>query len=163
MAALASFLSLVLAGAALHKLLRWQSLSGSAARLVGGSSMQGQIALTLAATVEIFAALALWTEPTRAVGSIMAAALWLAYAGALYRRRGETLDCGCDLAAREKPVGAFAIARPLGLAGLALLLPFGPAMAWTAETPFAALGLLALYLAASELGAISSIRKRGAR
>ena len=44
-----------------------------------------------------------------------AALLWLGYAAVLWRHRGQVLDCGCDLVAREKPVDDIAIATSLRL------------------------------------------------
>jgi hypothetical protein len=62
--------------------------------------------------------------------------------------------------AREKPVDWPLIARPALLALLALVVSTLPAAAFTLDAPFAAAGLLALYLGASELLAIPHPRWR---
>ena len=98
--------------------------------------------------------LGLLVTSLRAPAALAAALLWAGYALALARRRGETLDCGCDLAARARPVTGWLIVRPAALAGLAILVSTLPAAAMTLDAPFAAAGLLALYLGASELLAI---------
>lgn len=152
MAALALFLAAVLALAALHKGLARARLAASAARLAGLPLALGPIVLALAATLEALAALALLLPGLKAVGALGAGALWLSYALALWRRRGERLDCGCDLSAREKPVGTTQVLRALLLAALAGAVALAPAgSAFPADAPFAALALLALWFAGGEL------------
>ena len=80
------------------------------------------------------------------------------YALALLRHRGQTLDCGCDFAARERPVDLFAILRPVLLALLAAWSGASGPGPWTLEVPFAALALAALWFAAGELHAIPQVR-----
>lgn len=161
------FLALVLAGAAAHKVAAWRRLGIAAARLAGTAVEQGMLLLAVAGSIEVIAALALLIPSLHGLGVVLAAALWAVYAAALFRRRGETLDCGCDLMEREKPVGSFAIIRPFVLAGLALLTLAVPGAGWSVETPFAALAMLALYVAASELAGLpplsKSLRKGTAR
>ncbi|MGD9812188.1 MAG: MauE/DoxX family redox-associated membrane protein [Sphingobium sp.] len=159
MSGVALFLALLLAGSAAHKALARDRLSHSAARLVGGTAFAGTLALLLAGTFEMLAAMALVITPLRAVGALLAAGIWVAYAVALLRRKGETLDCGCDLSSRAHPVGWFAILRPVVLAAVALAVATLPTFHWTYDAPFAAAAMLALYLAASELGAVSSHKK----
>lgn len=158
------FLALVLVGAAIHKIAAWRRLGISAARLAGTAVGQGLLLLAVAGTVEVIAALALLIPTLHGLGVVLAAMLWAIYALALFRRRGETQDCGCDLMEREKPVGLFAIARPLVLAGLAVLTLVVPDGGWSVETPFAALALLALYIAGSELAVLPPLlnpRRKG--
>lgn len=156
MQAVLLFLALLLALSAAHKLAAPQRMGEAAARLAGAPSSLGPALAFAAAGIEGTAALALLLEPTRLGGAVAAAVLWSGYGVLLFIRRGQTLDCGCDLARRSKRVGWQAIVRPLLLAALALcavLPPFD--LAWRIDTPFAALALLALWFAAAELGAIS--------
>lgn len=156
MAALILFCAALLAASALHKALARERLAAAAAKLAGTGAMAGQMLLIVAGTMETVAAACLLVEPLRVAGALLAAALWSGYAFALAHHRGETLDCGCDLAARAKPVTWALVLRSAALALLAggtALLPDAPL---TLDAPFAAAGLLALYLGASELLAIPS-------
>lgn len=154
MSALSLFLALVLAVAAAHKLLNRDRLAVATSRLTGLPVPTAALASHAAAVVEGLAALALLFAETRAVGGAVAAALWLGYAFLLSRRLGQSLDCGCSLGQREKPVSIALVARAFGLSALALIAAFAPHEAFSAETPFAALGFLALYLALDELLAL---------
>lgn len=155
MAALTLFLALVLATSAGHKLAAPQRMADAAARLSGLPSATGQALAFAAAGFEAVAALALLLPFTHTGGAMAAGALWCGYGALLFMRRGQRLDCGCDLAGRSKPVDAFAIARPLFLAGLALLVAFQSAtFVWAVDAPFAGLALLTLWFAAAELGAL---------
>lgn len=163
MAGLWLFLVLLLAGSAAHKLAARDRLALAAARLTGVPLALGPALLLGAATIEVLAAAAMLASPLRIAGALAAAALWSGYAMALVARRGEVLDCGCDLALREKPVGAVAFGRPALLAALALAIVLAPASTFAFDTPFAALALLAVYFAASELAALpppAQIRSR---
>lgn len=160
MGALALSLALVLAGSAAHKALSRERLASAAARLAGTGPASGPLLLALAGSVEILAALALALPGLTEIGAVLAATVWTGYAAALFAHRGETLDCGCDLFAREKPVGRFQIGRAVLLAALAALVGLLPEAPLTIDAPFAALALLALYIAAGELAAIPSPRRR---
>lgn len=154
MAALPLFLALLLSVSALHKAADRRRLATAAARLAGVSASAGPLLLIAAGVTEAVAALCLSIAPLRPAGAAMALLLWTLYALLLLRRRGEALDCGCDLIARERPVGWVQIARPALLAGLAaltVLIPQGP---FTLDMPFAAAGFLALWFGAAELLAI---------
>jgi hypothetical protein len=153
-AALALFLALVLIGAAAHKATSRERLTHATGRLLGLSAPMAAAVLAVAGVLEGLAALALLIPATLPAGAAGAAMIWTLYALALLRRRGAVLDCGCDFAARDKPVGAAMILRPAGLAVLALGCALAPPAAWTIETPFAAAALLALWFAASELAAL---------
>lgn len=159
MQALALFLAALLATSALHKLLARERLAAVTARLAGVRLPSGLLLLVVAASVEALAALALAVPALRSGGALAAAALWLAYAAALWRQRGTVLDCGCDLVARDKPVDAFVIARPLLLAVLAGSVALAPPPLWTIDAPFAALALLALWFAAGELHSIPRLER----
>ena len=156
---ISTFLALLLAGSALHKAIARDRLAPVAAKLAGAHG-QGLLLLIVAGTIELVAAMCLMIAPLHQTGAVLATVVWLAYAGALLRQRGKTLDCGCDLVAREKPVDWPLIARPAVLAVLALFVSTLPVAAFGIDTPFAAAGLLALYLAGSELLAIPHPRWR---
>lgn len=149
--AVALFLAMVLLVAAGHKAREPQRLATATARLSGAGPATAPLLLAMAGTTEVLAALALLLPATRVGGALAAAALWSLYGLALLRRRGERLDCGCDLVAREKPVTLAVALRPVALATLALGVALLPAPAFAADTPFAALALLALWFAAGEL------------
>jgi hypothetical protein len=156
MEALTFFCALLLAASALHKASARERLATATARLAGCGALGGQLLLIVAGTAEMVAATCLMIEPLRIAGALIAAALWAAYGLALARRHGEKLDCGCDLAARAKPVSWALVLRAALLsllAGAVALLPPAP---FTLDAPFAAAGLLALYLGTSELLAIPS-------
>ena len=154
MAALILFCALLLAASALHKATARDRLAAAAAKLAGTGALGGQLLLIVAGTVEVVAALCFLVEPLRMAGALIAAALWAGYALALARHRGETLDCGCDLAARAKPVTWALVLRSAALALLAGGLALIPQTPFTLDAPFAVAGLLALYIGASELLAI---------
>ncbi|KQN04682.1 hypothetical protein ASE85_06675 [Sphingobium sp. Leaf26] len=151
MAALPLFLALLLGGSALHKALDRRRLGGAAERLAGTPLSTGPLLLIAAGVAEGTAALCLLLAPLRLVGALVALLLWALYAMLLLRRRGQSLDCGCDLVARERPVGAGQIARPALLAGLAALTALLPPTPFTLDAPFAAAGFLALWLGAAEI------------
>lgn len=162
MAAPVLFCAGLLAASALHKVLSRERLAQAAARLAGVGAVPGQLLLVLAGSLELLAAACLLAAPLRAAGGVIAVLVWGSYALALARRRGETLDCGCDLAARAKPVGPGQILRACALALLAGIVALLPDAPFTLDAPFAAAGLLALYLGASELLAIPAAHWRHA-
>lgn len=160
MTALTLFLALLLAGSAAHKALARDRMVVAAARLTGLRS-QGLLALIVAGCLELAAAAMLLLPALRPLGGLVAAGIWLTYSAALLRQRGRTLDCGCDLVAREKPVDGPVITRPALLAALAVLASTLPSVeGFALDTPFAAVAFLALYLGASELLAIPHPRWR---
>jgi len=159
MAALALFLALVLAVSAGQKLVERERMAVAAGRLTGLSGAMGGVANIVAAVVEIMAALCLLVPPAQALGGAIAGALWLAYGVALAMRYGETLDCGCSFAAREKPVGPFMLLRAFGLMALGFVVVLSAATPFDLVAPFAAIAFLVLYLAANELGGIIIYRK----
>lgn len=154
MAGLWLFLAAMLAISAGHKVVARDRLAIVAARLAGAPAGLGHALLLTAASAEGLAALALAAGPLRQAGALAAAAIWTGYAVALFARRGQVLDCGCDFVRRERPVALPAIFRPAALAVLALAVATAPDPAFAIDAPFAALALLALYFAASELTAL---------
>jgi hypothetical protein len=156
MAAVILFCAALLASSALHKATARDRLAAAAAKLAGTGALGGQLLLIVAGTVEVVASTCLLIEPLRLAGALIAAALWAGYGLALARRHGQTLDCGCDLAARAKPVTWALVLRSAALAVLAGGVALLPTTTFTLDAPFAAAGLLALYIGASELLAIPS-------
>ncbi|MFM9934902.1 MAG: MauE/DoxX family redox-associated membrane protein [Novosphingobium sp.] len=156
MATIVLFCALLLAASAVHKATSRERLATATAKLAGTGALGGQLLLIVAGTAEIVAAACLLIEPLRMAGALIAAMLWAGYALALARRHGETLDCGCDLAARAKPVKWALVLRSAALALLAGGIALLPSAPFTLDAPFAAAGLLALYIGASEILAIPS-------
>lgn len=159
MTSIALFLALLLAGSAAHKAIAHERLTPVASRLTGLRA-HGITLLVLAGTLEAISGACLLVAALRPAGALLATAIWSAYAIALLGHRGETLDCGCDLVAREKPIDWPLITRPAVLAVLAALVFILPVEPVSLDAPFAAAGLLALYLGASELLAIPHPRWR---
>lgn len=160
--AAALFLALVLAAAAVHKLVARDRLTMATGRLLRLDAPLAGVAMLAAAAIEAAAAIALVLTPARPIGALLAAALWSSYGVALLaaRRRGESaFDCGCGFAVQRKPIDSFTMARPFGLVLLALFVASAPgAPAPLVEPVFAALALYALFLAAGEIAALPSKR-----
>lgn len=155
--ALTLFVAALLALAAGHKAFDRERLVPAAARLAGTRLPAAALLLALAASVELLATIALLIPALRSGGAVAASMVWFGYAAVLARHHGQTLDCGCELVARPRPVDSWAIARPALLAILAGFIAVFPAPGWTLDAPFAALALLALWLAAGELHAIPKL------
>lgn len=164
----ALLMAIVLAGAAVHKLAATDRLAAATGRLLRLAPPLARPVTFAAAALEGAAALALLYPPSRPLGALIAACLWLAYGFALLaaRRRGESMmDCGCSFAARRGGIDRFTLLRPFALALLAAglaAIPSAP-MAAAVEPIFAALALYALLLAAGELAALPSPRRSHAR
>lgn len=163
--ALAFFLAVVLLTAAAHKLVARDRLAAAAARLAGVSPALGQPLSLAAAAVEAGAGLALVAPATRPAGAAIAAVLWAAYAVLLLRahRAGRAFDCGCSFGVSPKIITLYPAKRAGVLAGLATAAALLPASFPGVLDPFAALAFFALYLAAGELAAVSSIGRSLAR
>ncbi len=157
------FLASVLILSALHKLMQPARMAQALTKLSGVPSGLASSALLGLASVEFLTGLALVFPQSRMVGAIIAAMIWSTYGAALGRKFGTSLDCGCDFAAREKPIGLFALGRAFGLSLMAILATQIPLSPLSIITPFATLALLALYLAMSELAAIPSFKKGSIR
>ena len=162
MRALALFLALVLALSAAHKAHSSDRLSTATGRLAGVSGPLATVLMVMIGVIEAVAALCLVLPGGLFAGALIAALVWSAYGLALWRHRGATLDCGCDLVARPHRIGAPQILRPVVLALLALVLAMlpQPSSDPLAVDVMAAFGALALYLAALEIMAIPRPRWR---
>ena len=167
MHAMALFLSLILASAAVHKLVAVNRLAAATARLLRVSLPIGRTLSLAAAAVELGAALALLVNSLRPTGALLAAALWASYAFALLdaRIRGETaFDCGCSFGTKTHNIDRFAVFRAFGLTGLAISLALIPVSGPpSGEAVFAAFAFLSLYAAAGEIAALPSLRRSPTR
>lgn len=161
MAELSLFLTLVLLVSAAHKFLEPERLTIAAVRLTGVPASLGPVVNVGVAAMEIAAAVALLFAAAQPVGALLAALIWSFYGVALARRFGTALDCGCSFASREKRIDFFAVARAFGLALFALATIAMPISSLSLLSPFAALGLLALYIASGELSSIFIPERRG--
>lgn len=162
-AALDMLLALVLASAAMHKIVAADRLSAATARLLGVSLEAGRVMRLLAATWEGAAAVAILWEPARPVGLGMATLLWLFYARltAIAKRRGDAFDCGCSFASEKRGADPLTAPRALLLsllAAAAIPAPVTPAFAPAAI--FAGLGFFALMVAATEIASIVPLARR---
>lgn len=164
----AALLICVLAAAAIHKLVQQQRLARATSKLLGiGLPVGGVLSLAAAAT-EALAAAAILSPAGRVAGATLAATLWLAYAAALAAARVRDVaqfDCGCSFGARARPIDALALARPLLLAALAILVATSPSEPSDIGifAAFAALAFFTLSLAAGELAALPSPKRSQAR
>jgi hypothetical protein len=164
LAPVAPFLALILAAAALHKIVARDRLAAATARLVGVPLGKGRVLSYGAAAVEAGAAVALCWPAAATVGAAIAAGLWGLYATLLLVRTThgeEAFDCGCAFARPAHSAHArTAAARPLALAALAtLLLLARPVGGLAIEPVCAALAFFMLYVAAGEMAALPSLRR----
>lgn len=163
MFALTAFLAIILAAAAVQKFARRQRMAIATARLTRFDlALAGPLTLAVGA-LEAGCAIALLFAESRVAGALVAALLWLSYALALLaaRMRGDSLDCGCSFGAHVRPVDGFTLARPLVLAGLALIvMRYAGGTILAVEPIFAAMGLFSLYVAAGEVAAVPLSRRK---
>ncbi|WP_241127864.1 MauE/DoxX family redox-associated membrane protein [Novosphingobium terrae] len=150
MQALSFFLALVLGAACLHKWTERDRLIAATATLTGVGLREAPFLLLVAGLWEALAAITLLVPGLTQIGAVAGAALWTLYAAALWRRRGQRIDCGCDFMRRDKPVSTGAILRPVVLAAVAVMVALLPAGAFSPDLIFAALGFAALWFAAGE-------------
>lgn len=163
LASLDVLLALVLASAAMHKIVAADRLSAAAARLLDVPLAAGRVMSLLAAAWEGAAAVLLLWGPARPAGHVMAALLWLLYAGltARAKRRGDAFDCGCSFASERRGADPLTVPRALLLALLAAaaaLVPVAPHHDFAAI--LAGIGFFALMIAATEIAAILPLARR---
>ena len=162
-APLAPFLALVLAVAAVHKMIARDRLAAAAARLTGAPVKLGPALRTLAAALEAIAAGAILMPVTRPAGALAAIALWTVYTALLLTRSADgkgAFDCGCSFTPSFPVAGwGFPAGRPLLLAGLALIVAILPPQGLAIEPACAALAFFSLYLAAGEFAALPRSRR----
>ena len=164
---LVPFLALVLAAAAVHKLIARDRVAAAAAGLIGVPLRLGLPLSITAAMVEGLAAASILIPVTRPAGALAATALWCLYATLLLaktRHGTEPFDCGCSFGRARRGAGQrFAAVQPLLLAGLALVVAMRASQKFEIEPVFAALAFFGLYLAAGELAALPASRRSLAR
>jgi hypothetical protein len=162
---LAAFVSVLLLMSALHKGVgRERSLI--AVRELGHVPQPlASTALTLAASLELIAALALWSPWYRAAGALLAAFIWSSYLALLLwavAQGRRHVDCGCSFGAARHPLGAYHLLRNAMLAGGSAAVAVGSiahdGLAFTATQILAAAALLALYAALDQVMALSAPR-----
>jgi hypothetical protein len=189
-APLAGFLSLLLATAAVHKVLRPQRARRAVAELTGLGWSGAGFALGAAAAAEALAAVGLEWTSLRCQAALLAACIWAAYgvsvASALLRGRRD-VDCGCGFGATHRPLGGFHLLRnallvaiALGVSLLAAISRAGGAVEGglldaaipdatvsaavrIATAALAALALLAIYGALDHVMALGELRRGGVR
>jgi hypothetical protein len=179
-APLAGFLSLLLATAAVHKLLRPNRARRAVAELTGLGWTGAGFALGAAAAAEALAAVGMEWSTLRYQSALFAAGLWAIYgasvAAALLRGRRD-VDCGCGFGATHRPLGGFHLLRNAVLVAIALGVALAarggasaaaPVLA-TAAAPvlataaLAAGALLAIYGALDHVMALGELRRGGVR
>jgi hypothetical protein len=177
---IAWFLALLLAGAALHKLVARARARRAAGDLLGCSSRVAGIAAGAAALVEGVAAVCLGYASSRWLGALLAAALWAVSLGLIGRAisHGRShLDCGCSFGKAHQPLGRRQVLRTACLCLLAAGvagLTYDPASNGTASATspdfaqltcevLAAPALLALYAALDHVLALAPLRTGAVR
>jgi hypothetical protein len=171
-AQLASFASLLLAVASLHKLYDYtraaqalQDLTGLARRLAAPA------ALGIAAA-EFVAAIGLWIAPLRFDAALLAALIWSGYFVFLLQAVAagrSDIDCGCSFATAHQPLGLFQMLRAALLALLGFVIALSAAiapgalaydvsMAAIATQGLAGAALLALYAALDQVMSLQPLR-----
>jgi hypothetical protein len=171
-AQIASFASLLLVAAGLHKLKAPADTARAMHGLTGLPLPRAARAVTAIAAAELAAAAGLWFAPARFAAALLAALLWGGYFVFLVRAVAagrRDVDCGCSFSAAHRPLGAFQLWRAAVLTGIAVMVALGAALA-PGAVPYvvgigalatqllAGLGLLALYVALDQLMAIQPLR-----
>jgi len=169
------FLALLLAGAALHKLLAQTRARRAAGELLGVSWRVAAIAAGAAIAIEGLAAFCLVDPNSRAVGAALAAVLWSVYLGlmgrAIFVGRRE-VDCGCSFGKAHRPLGPWQMLRTGSLMLLAVWVAVAglePAVQGWAGASAASLGelsceclaafaFLALYVALDHVLGLAALR-----
>ena len=158
------FLALLLAGAALHKLIAHARAQRAAGDLLKRSWRSAGIAAAAAALVEGVAALCLGNAASRRFGALLATALWAVYLGLLVRaiiQGRRDVDCGCSFGQAHRPLGRWQVLRTVGLCLLATAVAAlahdpgisgaasaaAPSLAELTSAALAPFALLALYAA----------------
>lgn len=160
---LVPFLALVLAAAAVHKLVARDRVAAAAAGLIGVPLRLGLPLSIAAATVEGLAAASILVPATRQAGALAATALWCLYATLLLAKTSRSagpFDCGCSFGPPRRGAGQrLAAVQPFLLAGLALVVAIRASQQLEIEPVFAALAFFGLYLAAGEFAALPPSRR----
>ena len=164
-AQIATFASLLLLAAAVHKLTYFARASRAVHELTGLTGNLARCAVLCIAAAELVAATGLWLAPARLDAALLAALIWSGYfvfllTAVVAGRRD--FDCGCSFGAAHGPPGLFQLLRAVMLALLALLVAFSAAIApgsiaydvsvaAIATQLLAGVALLALYVALDQV------------
>jgi len=171
-AQLASFASLLLAVAALHKLIDRARAAHAVQDLTGLPRSLAGVAASGMAAAELVAAIGLWIAPLRFDAALLAALIWSGYFVFLLQAVAagrSDVDCGCSFGAAHRPLGLFQMLRAAMLAllgfGVALSAAIAPgalaydvSMAAIATQLLAGGALLALYAALDQVMSLQPLR-----
>lgn len=152
-------LAVVLASAALGKVLAWSEWTRSLSRYRVGWLNQSAVAISLPlAEGAIAVGLLVSLEP---IAALSAAALFAGFVGVLIlaRRRGASGDCGCFGALFPAEIGLGAIARAAGLCAAALVLSALPSVG--AGTLARAVVVAVIVASGQVVGAARSLTRAG--
>ena len=160
----ALFCALLLARAAVHKLAQWREFVAVVQNYRIVPERIAGMAAAIVTGCELSASLLLLLPTTRTSGALVAAFLFVTYAGAIalnLRRGRASIDCGCVAASNRRPIGAWMVWRNLALASAAALaaLPMNARALVTLDvlTIVAAIAALTLlYAAFDQLASTSS-------
>jgi hypothetical protein len=125
---LAAFLSLMLFVSAVHKYLERERLVTATARLARVHLRYAPALLSVAALIELGAAVTLWSPATRVSGSVIAVLVWCAYLAFIVRAilsGDREFDCGCSFGQfgnSKRGLGEFEVIRNVALAFLAAVV-----------------------------------------
>lgn len=162
---LAAFQSLLLAIAALHKLVGRSRANKAIHELTGVPLALAPLAVPVIALLELSASAMLCFPSHRTMGGSLAALLWGAYLVSIARAIGQgrrDVDCGCSFGATQRPLGLVQVVRNAVLTSLALLVVVVSVTSGvspvTAEQGLAAVALLALYGAVDQVIRLRPLR-----
>jgi hypothetical protein len=171
-AQLASFASLLLALAAVHKLSGHARATQAVQDLTGLPRTLAAPAASAIAAAELAAAAGLWIAPLRFDAALLAALIWSGYFVFLLQAVAagrSDVDCGCSFGAAHRPLGLFQMLRAAMLALLGFVIALSAAiapgalaydvsMAAIATQLLAGAALLALYAALDQVMSLQPLR-----
>ena len=131
-AQLASFASLLLAVASLHKLYDYTRAAQAVQDLTGLARTLAVPAALGIAAAEFVAAIGLWIAPLRFDAALLAALIWSGYFVFLLQAVAagrSDIDCGCSFATAHRPLGLFQMLRAALLALLGFVIALSAAIA----------------------------------
>jgi Methylamine utilisation protein MauE len=171
-AQVASFASLLLLAAGVHKLMYLSRAARAVHELTGLSDKVAGFAAIGISAAELAAAAGLWIAPARFDAALLAALIWGGYFVFLLKAMAagrRDVDCGCSFGAAHRPLGPFQLLRAAMLALLGLLMAASAAIApgslaydvsaaAIATQLLAGVALLALYAALDQVMTLQPLR-----
>jgi Methylamine utilisation protein MauE len=164
-AQLAVFQALLLCVSAVHKGVRWQHSKSVMRQFAGVPLSMAASTLSAAMACELVAGVLLIVPGSRAMGAMLAAAIWAVYLGLIFRaivQHRRDVDCGCSFGSTSRPLGAFQITRNAVLAGLAVFIAWVSAMYGSVPAQgsqvLGGIALLTLYGALDQVMALRPLR-----